>query len=192
LRHDDVIPDSQVAVFRSRGRLPHWFTNHSTYFITFRLRDSLPRDVVMTLIEERDRLCARARNASERVAIEKSFAKRFDARLDEGLGACLLRDHAQVMVEVLTHFDGVRFTLHAWCVMPNHVHVLVYVERGQDLPKIVQGWKNVSAHRIGCGPIWQREYYDRIVRGEREFEEVLRYIRENPSKAGLKDWPWVG
>jgi REP element-mobilizing transposase RayT len=76
--------------------------------------------------------------------------------------------------------------------MPNHVHLLFSTSDGRSVPKLVQGWKSVSAHRIGLGSIWQREYFDRIVRSEREFEETRRYIRDNPSKAGLADWQWVG
>ncbi|MGN6186194.1 MAG: transposase [Thermoanaerobaculia bacterium] len=192
MRHDNFIPHTQIAVYQSRGRLPHWFVDHATYFVTFRLRDSLPQHVVRSLIEDRERINKTARNSTERAALERAFARNFDGYLDQGYGACVLREYGQIVADVLTHFDGQRFTLHAWCVMPNHVHVMFHVACGRDVPKIVQGWKSVSAHYIDKGAIWQREYFDRIVRSEREFEETREYIHANPTKAGLVNWPWVG
>jgi REP element-mobilizing transposase RayT len=76
--------------------------------------------------------------------------------------------------------------------MPNHVHVLVHIERGADLPKVVHSWKSYSAHQIGLGVIWQREYFDRVIRSPQEYSDTRAYIRNNPGKAGLRDWPWVG
>jgi REP element-mobilizing transposase RayT len=80
--------------------------------------------------------------------------------------------------------------------MPNHVHVLSTLGEGESLAKIVGGWKSVSAHRIVAllgrrGPIWQAESYDHLVRDEREFDRAVDYIRNNPIRAGLRDWPWV-
>jgi REP element-mobilizing transposase RayT len=192
VRYDNFISDHQVAVYRSRGRLPHWFIDQATYAITFRLIDSLPREVVIRLLEERERIISTARNASERAALEHAFSRRFDGYLDAGSGSCILREYGQIVADVLTHFDGVRFMLHAWCVMPNHVHVMFYVDRGLDVPNIVKGWKSTSAHYIDKGVIWQIEYFDRIVRSGLEFERERDYIRGNPTKAGLADWPWIG
>jgi putative transposase len=192
VRNDNFIPETSLAVHRSRGRLPHWFINEATYSVTFRLRDSLPRDLTVSLLQERARLLSTARTASERLFMEKSFFLRFDHALDQAYGSCILRHHGALFKEVLTHFDGARFTLHSWCMMPNHAHVLFSTPNGLDVPTIVGGWKSTVSHRIGAGPIWQREYYDRIVRSPREFDETAAYIRNNPTVAGLLDWPWVG
>ncbi|HEX2833260.1 MAG TPA: transposase [Thermoanaerobaculia bacterium] len=131
-------------------------------------------------------------NFVERARLDAAFAARFDRELDLAHGRCLLRAHAGIVASAITHFDGVRYELHAWCVMPNHVHVLLHVLHGDDLPKIVHSWKSFTAHRIGEGEIWQREYFDRLVRSPEELSDTRAYIRANPAKAGLLDWPWVG
>src|ERR1041385_6648786 len=81
-----------------------------------------------------------------------------------------------------------QYELDAWCVMPNHVHVLIYVPGQAELDRILHSWKSFTAHRIGLGVIWQREYFDRIVRGVEELERTRDYIHANPLRAGLKDW----
>ncbi|HEV7239019.1 MAG TPA: transposase [Thermoanaerobaculia bacterium] len=96
------------------------------------------------------------------------------------------------MAQTLRHFDGERYELHAWCVMPNHVHAMFYLERGSDLEKVLHSWKSYTAHAIDRGVIWQREYFDRVIRSPEHFNETRAYIRNNPAKAGLVNWPWVG
>ncbi len=76
--------------------------------------------------------------------------------------------------------------------MPNHVHAMFYLERGADLPKVLHSWKSWTSHKIRCGNVWQREYFDRMIRGPRDYNETQAYIRRNPEKAGLQKWPWVG
>ena len=185
MRHDNFIPNVTI---HSRGRLPHWQADDAVYFITFRLCDSLPREIARELHLERERLL----RSMDRALVDRAFGIRLDQYLDQGTGSCLLRDHAELIAGALQHFHRSRYELHAWCVMPNHVHVMLHVSRGRDVPAIVHSWKSYTAHRIGRSVIWQREYFDRIVRNPREFEETARYIRDNPFKAGLKDWPWVG
>ncbi|HYR29492.1 MAG TPA: transposase [Thermoanaerobaculia bacterium] len=129
---------------------------------------------------------------AERARLDAAFALRFDRELDSGRGACILREYAPIVAGALQYFDGSRYELRAWCVMPNHVHVLLHVERGDAVPKIVHSWKSFTAHAIGRGVIWQREYFDRLVRGVEDYGRTTAYIRANPAKAGLGAWPWVG
>ncbi len=191
MRHDNFIPTPRYIRIRTRGRLPHWQIDEAVYFVTFRLNDSLPRDVTLNLKQEREHLLRNA-ISSDRAKLDQAFTLRLDHYLDVGLGSCLLREHGEIVASALKHFDGVRYELHAWCVMPNHVHVMFYLERGEDLPKIVHTWKSFTAFRIGNGNIWQREYFDRLIRSPQEFSDTAAYIRRNPEKAGLGDWPWVG
>jgi REP element-mobilizing transposase RayT len=177
---------------RGRGHMPHWETNDVSYFVTFRLRDSLPAEVVARLQHLRAKLLARATTAVERREAHRMFGQRLDAVLDAGQGSGILREHGGVVADALRHFDGERYELQAWCVMPNHVHVLLYVPGLAKLDRIVHSWKSYSAHRIGRGVIWAREYFDHIVRGPTELERISEYIRANPSKAKLKGWPFVG
>jgi REP element-mobilizing transposase RayT len=192
MRHDNFIPDARVIRTHSRGRLPHWRVDDAVYFITFRLRDSIPRTIAKRLFEERKRMLQACTTTSERAQLDAAFAIKFDLELDRAHGRCLLRTHAQVAANAIRHFDGERYQLHAWCVMPNHVHVLLHVSRGDDVPTIVHSWKSFIAHQIGRGVIWQREYFDRIVRSPAELNQTREYIHANPIKAGLKAWPWVG
>ena len=191
MRHDNFIPTPRYVDLKSRGHLPHWLVDDAVYFITFRLRDSLPRDVVLDLRDERERLL-RGASRIDRAKLDRAFSLQLDGHLDAGTGSCLLRQHGEVVANALKHFDRIRYELQAWCVMPNHVHVLAYIERGKDVPGIVQGWKSYTAHVIRRGVIWQREYFDRVIRSPRELEDTGAYIRNNPSKAGWKEWPWVG
>jgi REP element-mobilizing transposase RayT len=191
MRHETFIAPPRFIEIHSRGRLPHWYVDEAIYFVTFSLIDALPRRVLLQLVEERERLLRGVTSRQDRVRLDRALELRLDRELDGGRGSCLLRDHGWIVADALRHFDGDRYQLHAWCVMPNHVHVVFYLERGADLPKVLQGWKSWTAHQIGRGVIWQREYFDRVIRNAREYEETCRYVRENPMKAGLRDWPWV-
>ncbi len=114
---------------------------------------------------------------------------------------------AQVVQDSLFRFDGERYKLLAWCIMPNHVHVLIRPEAG--LGKIVQSWKSYTgrwalAHNaeLGLGvpgnspgkAFWMREYWDRYIRDKKHYEAVVDYIHNNPVKAGLckvmEQWRW--
>ncbi len=82
------------------------------------------------------------------------------------------------------------------CVMPNHIHALFYLERGDDLEHLLHSWKSYTAKEcnrlLGVrGRFWQRDYFDRVIRTPVQLEHVIRYIRNNPRKGGLIDWPFV-
>src|SRR5439155_6639283 len=157
-----------------------------------RLRDSLPRDVPTMLARDRERAIASAITAAQRAELNRAFGDRLDQYLDAGSGSAILREHGTLVAESLKHFDGSRYELLAWCVMPNHVHVLFFVPGQAELDRIVHSWKSYTAHSVGRGVIWAREYFDRVVRGERELERTRNYIHANPWKAGLRDWPFLG
>jgi REP element-mobilizing transposase RayT len=132
---------------------------------------------------------------------------RLDAWLDAGMGCCALRhpDVARYVQDSFLHFHGDRYHLHAWCVMPNHVHVLIQLL--SDLASIVQGWKSFTARwilrngaKLGVEvpdgrTLWMREYWDRYVRDENHYRTVVDYIHQNPVKAGLcasaELWRWT-
>jgi REP element-mobilizing transposase RayT len=194
MRHDNFIPPDRRFVRRSRGRLPHWQLDEATYSTTFRLRDSLPRDIAVALLREREQMMRMAMNAAERAEVDRLFSIKLDSYLDEGHGSCILRDdaNAEIVAGALRHFDRARYELHAWCVMPNHVHAMIYLQRGSELDHVMHSWKSYTAHQIGRGVIWQREYFDRIIRDARDFQTTRSYVLNNPFKAGLRNWKWVG
>ena len=125
--------------------------------------------------------------------------------LASGMGCCALRhvQVAQLMQSTLLHFDGSKYRLYGWCIMPNHVHVLIRTQ--VPLPGIMQSWKSYVGRRAmawnqelglkipGAG-LWMRDYWDRSIRDGRHYNAVLYYIHQNPVVAGLcrnaEDWPW--
>ena len=194
MRHDNFIYTDKRFVRKSRGRLPHWQLDEATYSITFRLRDSLPRDIAAALIREREQSIRLTMNRSERAEVDRLFSLKLDSYLDQGYGSCILRvdKNAQIVADALRYFDRVRYELHAWCVMPNHVHAMMYLQHGADLEDVLHSWKSFTAHEIGQRVIWQREYFDRIVRGAEDYWSTRSYVLNNPFKAGLRNWKWVG
>ena len=191
---------------RFRGYLPHLEGPNRAYFVTFRLADSLPPEVQQKIRERRSKIL-RAQRAGNATTAEARVRPAQDAgvtvraieeALDRGSGACYLRRNevAATVASALQHFDGQRYRLYAWCVMPNHVHAVLEPLRGWKLAQILHSWKSFSAHRANAilnrsGELWQREYYDRLLRDGREFLRAVQYVARNPVKAGLRDWPWV-
>jgi REP element-mobilizing transposase RayT len=97
----------------------------------------------------------------------------------------------------LLRFDHERYTLFAYAVMNDHVHVLVRPHDGRRLEDLVHSWKSYTTHRLQSlgrrGKVWQEEYFDRIVRDDEEFLEKCQYIFNNPFKRwpGVQHYPWV-
>ncbi len=189
---------------RSRGYLPHLEAQQAIYFVTFRLADSLPKELVLQLREQRKAL-KRAGPAGTTSPVDlvrlrelRALLRRAEQCLDSGLGRCHMRDAriARVVAEAICHFHGQRYRLLAWCVMPNHVHVLFSPLQGQTLQTILHSWKSYSANQANAllgrtGDFWQREYFDHLVRDESSVRKITQYIRDNPRRAGLLNWPWV-
>ncbi len=123
----------------------------------------------------------------------RTFSREFLASLDKGYGACVLRQPAlaQMVADSLRHFDGQRYHLGDFVVMPNHVHVLVGLLGDTDVVILCTSWKHFTATKINRalgrrGRFWQEEAFDHLVRSPEEFEGLCRYIEENPRKAGLR------
>ena len=169
---------SPAKGWHSRGYLPHMDSPGLLQAITFRLDDSLPREVL-------DRIAQDEKTASRR-------RSSVEAVLDTGHGKCWLQRHetAELVENALLHFDGQRYRLIAWCIMPNHVHVLIEVLEGHPLAEVVHSWKSFTAkvidRHLGCsGEFWQREYFDRYIRDDRHLQVAIEYIENNPVGAGL-------
>jgi len=194
--------------WHERGYLPHCDFPDLVQFVTFRLADSLP--------------ASRRGEWEHLLAIEDVREKRtkLEEYLDRGVGECWLRNPriAKLSEEALRFFHNERYELLAWCVMPNHVHVLVHV-RQKPLVKMVQSWKRYVATHAGAflserrSPTrlgakrspnntpgrrpalqWQREYWDTFMREEEQERKAVRYIENNPVKTNLcrtaTDWPF--
>ena len=153
--------------------------------VVFRLKDRLPREVVPQL----------------RLMGKTHRLHRTDAVLDAGYGTRLLADPrcAQIVVEALHHFDGERYCLVAWCVMPTHVHVVVEPQFDHALGAIVKSWKSYSAVQINrtvgrAGSVWAADYFDRFMRDDDQLSTTFAYVEDNPVVAGLAttaaEWPF--
>lgn len=181
----------------SRGYLPHYDNRETIQSVTFRLADSLPQSKLRELEDE----LAGMKPAK----IDATRRKRIEECLDSGMGCCALKhpEMARLMQETLLKWDGDRYRLFAWCIMPNHVHTLV--ETLAPLPKIVQSWKSFTGRwamaknaELGLGitkkAFWMRESWDRYIRDTNHFAKVRIYIERNPVSARLcktpSDWPW--
>jgi REP element-mobilizing transposase RayT len=183
-------------------RLPHWDTDEGAYFVTFNLHDAMPLAFRERLAAERririaelERLKQHA-TAAELHAIDQIIRERAEKYLDLGRGACWMRDPriADVVGNALTHFDESRYLLFTWSVMPNHVHVVF--NAFERIDRILHSWKSFTskeANRIlgRKGDFWQDDYFDHTIRNDEEFDRTVRYVLENPAKAGLTNWRWV-
>jgi REP element-mobilizing transposase RayT len=137
-------------------------------------------------------------SVDERNKIQQLSTPIIEGFLDNGAGTCRLQNpvSAEELANTLRHFDRTRYQLFAWCIRPNHVHVVVRLFPGEKLTVVVHSWKSFSAKHanrvLGThGAFWQREYYDHLIRGEEEFGRAVRYVAENPAKANLQHWKWV-
>jgi type I restriction enzyme R subunit/putative DNA methylase len=216
------------------------------------LADSLPNSVIKRIDERIEAM------PDEERAVERRI--RLNEWIDAGHGACHLRETAcaEVVENAFLHFDGLRYRLLAWCVMPNHFHVLFQPLSDWSMAKIVASWKKFTATEIqkwpranaeirdpgtaalpscsasesavranteirdpgtaalpSCSasesavranteirdpgtaaksPLWHPEYWDRYIRNEKHFDDVVDYIHMNPVKAGFcrkpADWKW--
>lgn len=196
-------PDPALKI-RHGARLPHWTREGSTYAVTFRLADSLPRAALDSWAFEREDVIrtaarqGRPLTSYEAKRLDALFSEKVDRYLDEGRGECWLQieETARLVADALGVFHGTRYRLHAWCIMPNHVHVVAQPLSGHDLPEILHSWKSYTANNVNQvvgrrGRFWAVEYYDHLIRDERDFKSQVEYVLANPQKAGLKNWKWV-
>ena len=188
--------------WHSRGYLPHCDCPGLLQSITFCLADAVPADLIAAWKEELDQLESIApRTAThlhdlDRDAREAELHERIARYEDTGHGACWLRDEriATQVENALLYFDDERYRLLAWCVMPNHVHVLIETVEGHPLGTVVHSWKSFTAleanRTLGReGSFWLPDYYDRFIRDEEHLAAVVTYIVGNPVKAGLVQQP---
>src|SRR5690606_27527071 len=103
---------------------------------------------------------------------------------------------AQIVRDAMEHFNGSRYRLIGWCIMPNHVHLVLQTHPADDLLCVLHSLKQYTARQANqwlrrAGSFWQSESYDHLVRDEKDLENQVQYVRNNPVKAGLENWPWV-
>jgi REP element-mobilizing transposase RayT len=170
----------------SHRRLPHWYPEGKPLFLTWHLQGAV-------------------RSAQFRPPGKLSSGQAFvwmDRHLDLTVTGPLYLKRPEVAQIVV---DGLRkgvelghYDLHAWVIMPNHVHLLIdpNVEPSR-LIKSLKGFTAREANRslgLTGASFWQRETYDHWVRDRAEFDRICRYIENNPVKASLvtkpEDYRW--
>lgn len=178
--------------------LPHWRQEGASYFLTFRMEDSLPRtfwgDWFRHVNQARVQAQSDPGSRGECEQRQRKAMQRLELELDAGHGRCWLRvpEYRRMLGDIVLHFHGERHFMHAFAIMPNHVHAAVQPLPGHPLATLLKSWKSYSAHRINKaagirGAFWQRESFDRIIRDADHFRRVIRYILRNPAQAGLGD-----
>ena len=207
-----------------RRKLPHIHHPGVTLFVTFRLADSIPQSVLQAWREERDWLKTKEQQADDeetKIRFHRQWFKRFEDVLHSSSDGPMWLGDANVagmMAECLHFRDQKMYHLHAFCIMSNHVHVvftpllkaenltptitpqgLRFVSDDPDLQAIKQPLKSYSAHQANkilhrSGAFWESESYDHWIRDEQEYDRIVRYVLDNPVKAGLvddwQDWQW--
>ena len=188
-------------------KLPHWVQPGVVCFITWRTDDSIPAAVLEDWRNERrmwlrhhqiNPLASDWRQQLQRLdtAVQTEFYQHFSQRwhdeLDACHGACVLRDpaNADIIANSLHHFDGDRYELTDFIVMPNHVHLLAAFPEGDSMLAQCESWKHYTAHKINrrlgtSGRFWQQDGFDHLVRSVEQFEHFRRYIARNGVKAKL-------
>ncbi len=186
-KYQPISREDQIAGFRGlheRGYLPHRDAPGLTQFVTFRLADAFPAE----LRHEWEQLLTLEDHTERRAQLE--------AYLDLGRGECWLRDPrlAELTANAFKHFDGQRYRLIAWCVMPNHAHVL-FETTTTPMGEIIESWKRFTSTHANKllgrrGPFWQEDYWDTFMRNSEHESSTIHYMENNPRKAGLERWPW--
>jgi putative transposase len=194
-------------------RLPHWSQAGAICFITWRTHDSMPESVLQKWHEDRSRWLRQngvdpaAPNWRNRVAqlgpaleheFRSTFWNRWQDALDDGHGTCVLRrpELANIIANSMRHFDGERYFMMDFVVMPNHVHLLASFPDEAAMLVQCESWKHYTAARINRqinrkGRFWQQDSFDHLIRSEVQFKYVREYIALNPQKAGLKPGEFV-
>jgi putative transposase len=204
-------PTAELAIVGRR--LPHWSQAGTVTFITWRTADSMPAPILDRWHRERvqwlhahgidpqspvwrDRLHGLGKATAREFF--NTFANGWHDSLDTGYGACVLRspELAEIVARSLHHFDGERYLLLDFVIMPNHVHLLATFPDERAMLEQCKSWKHFTATQLNrrlhaSGRFWQSDAFDHLLRSEEQFEYLRRYIADNPTKAGLKPGEFV-
>ncbi len=128
----------------------------------------------------------------QQLAFRNQISERWEANLDACYGACELRrpECAKIVADCLRHFDGERYRLADFVVMPNHVHVLAAFPNEEAMLKQCDSWKHFTAVQLNKslskkGRFWQVDGFDHLVRGPEQFLYLREYVADNPRRASL-------
>jgi primosomal protein N' len=188
--------DKEGEVHKYSGWLPHWRQSEKLYFVTFRLNDSVAQEQLHAWTEEKkiwESYHPKPWTQKTFDDFHERFTERMERLLDAGYGSCALaRSEVALLVEnALNHFDGTRYQLGDFVIMPNHIHLLVRPDANESLESILHSWKSFTAKQANdllktSGAFWRNESFDHLVRSQTQYEKFRNYIAENPARAHLE------
>lgn len=204
--------------------LPHFHPNEATFFITFRLYSSISFLKLKELKSEFEtrkkelffQYGIDKDFKSKLYSLQKLYFLRFDNLLDSAIeGPQWLKEDcvAEIVSDKIFEFDILKYNLIVFSIMPNHVHLVFKPNENlkiaesniagktknyiiADVMRLLKGStardSNLMLNRSGC--FWHHESYDHVVRNEKELNNIIKYVLNNPVKAALvenwKDWKW--
>jgi len=187
--------DKSAAVDATRRNLPHWEQGRKLQFVTFRLGDSLPQSELRRLNAEKEEWLKRHPlpwTKETEAEYHRTFSQHIDRWLDRGAGSCILCDKhiAKIVEDALLFFEHKRYDIPAYVIMPNHVHLVVCAYDGYSLPSVLHSWKSFTAKQINAatnheGRVWAEESFDRILRDEQHYQNLVDYIKKNIMQGGV-------
>lgn len=191
----------------TQRKLPHWAQDSCVVFITWRTVDSMPKDVLERWRADRNRwldlngidptqkgwkMLVQELPPDMMVEYHDRFTTRWHEALDASHGGCVLSqpEIADIVANSLLYFDGDRYEMLDFVIMPNHVHVLAVFPDKAAMIEQCDSWKHFTARRINAklgtqGRFWQQDAFDHLVRHEGQFRRLRDYIAQNPRKACL-------
>jgi putative transposase len=185
-----------------RRNLPHWLVSDQAYFVTIRLKDSLPRSVIAEI--DRETACPEASGNTLEAAQRNRFLK-IERLLDARDANNRWLDHPDVADLLIKNLDWLRrqgWVIFAATALSTHMHLLLRSQTGRTSALLddLRSYKSFTAHEANrilrrTGSFWAREGFDHWIRTAEKFERTVRYIAKNPVKAGRvanwSDWKWT-
>ena len=194
--------DPNRDIQKHRDRLPHWHQDKTLVFLTWRLAGSLPQSAIAKITEHRDAWLScnpKPWNQSQASEYNRKFILPLEDKLDAGLGDCVLRqpEIREIVTRAFHHFDEERYLIDCYVIMPNHVHLLLILDPNHSLKEVVQFLKSFTSKAINrqlglSGKLWQRGYWDRLIRSEKHLKWTRDYISRNPEKLNVSEYTEYG
>jgi putative transposase len=197
--------DAKAELLIEEHFRPHWSQAGAVVFITFRTHDSIPRDVIQRWEREKQEWLHRRGHQghwsqvvptleqTEQHEFKKEFNRCREDFLDTCNGRCVLRNPelAKIVTDSLLHFDGERYRMGDFVVMPNHVHLLASFATAETMKDHADSWLHYTAVQINRklgekGKFWQQEPFDHLVRSLEQYDYLRQYIADNPKKAKMQ------
>ena len=188
-----------------KRKLPHWIVANKSYFVTIRLKNSLPKKLMEKLKKQREEINAVTTDSKELLNLKRAQFRQIESALDYGKTGktdLLNQKVTQVVFESLNWLKSKGWFIYGATIMSNHVHLLMSNANGRTeaLLNDLGQFKNFTAREankilLKKGHFWAREDFDHWIRSNGKFERVVNYIAMNPVKAHYvqkwDEWKWT-